>query len=139
MHEQMIMALHARRDEIEAELMRLLRLEPGNTALARSETLAYLAGDTFEAIFRRLRRGRSRSRHRNPQCQCGRNPYVRYYAATRQALLGALIEIQHAHPGIAAPQRGEDIAQLDEVICAVIGEYSEDFATLCQHCSNRQK
>jgi hypothetical protein len=138
MNDQTLVVLQARRDEIGAELIRLLRLERGNTALSRSETLAYLVGGTLDAVFSRLRRGRSRSSYGQPQCQCGRNPYVRYYVAARQALLGALIDIQYSRPDLAAFQRSDDIAQLDEAVCAVIGEYSEGFASLCQHCSTRE-
>ncbi len=112
MQAELLAALRARRVEIRARWAELLRVEPVNTPLAQPDALAHLIDWTLEEIFRGLLHATPRRRHSNvvqghfrPECPCGRNPLLAYFAIAEQALQEALILVQASLPHLDPLER----------------------------------
>lgn len=128
-----LQALKVRRTDIKARWTRLLHLERANTALANPDTLAFLIDETLRVVFAALESDNLPERDTPPCCSCGRNPYLGYFAAGKQALLEVLIEVQREHPRLTSAQRDADLKSVVNALCVVIGDYADSFATLCLH------
>jgi hypothetical protein len=127
-------ALDSRRSEIKERWAALLRGEPVNTPLANPDTLVYLIDDTLDAVFVAIRDpANRRKRNRPPVCACGRNPFIAYFIAGKQALFEALVLAQAQLPALNPAERDHDADVLNEVIRTVIGEEIDSFGEVCQH------
>lgn len=126
--------LRARRPEIRSRWLELLFVEPVNTPLANPRALFFLLDETLETIFATLRRGPG-SRHAIPQseCPCGRNPYLSYFRAGRQALFEALILYQVAAPKLVPAERDAAVGSLDLAFRQVAADVIDGFGSLCRH------
>src|SRR3954462_4663597 len=99
MQEELVRALRDRRAETRARWEALLRIEKVNTPLANPDALVFMIDWTLDEVFGALLRPLSSRRrpakfenHRpRPECPCGRNPLLAYFAAGEQALEEALI------------------------------------------------
>lgn len=126
-------ALRARRPQIRARWLELLFVEPVNTPLANPRSLIFLLDETIDAVFAALRRGASNRRVPVPDCPCGRNPYLSYFRAGRQALLEALVLLQAETAALDPDERDNAVATLNAALGRVAAEAIEGFGSLCQH------
>jgi hypothetical protein len=128
--------LQARRGEIRAHWETLLRLERASSPLAQPDTLVHLLDTTLDEIYRDLELWSPR-RHPTaaadaPRCPCGRNPFLAYFAAGRQAMRDALIRVQTAGPAPTARQRDLTLACVDQVFSHISSREVTSFCGLCQ-------
>lgn len=128
-------ALGVHRFFIRAQWERLLRLDRGSSPLARPDTLVHLLDTTLDEIFATLPDWSVR-RHPSPRperiCPCGRNPYLYYFAAGRQALNEGLIMVQAQMPGLTAEARDRALACLDQIFDRIARREITAFCGLCQ-------
>lgn len=127
--------LRNRRPSIRARWLELLFVEPVNTPLANPRSLIFLLDETLDAVFAALRRGGAARSIPAPDCPCGRNPYLSYFRAGRQALLEALVLLQAETPGLDPRERDSAVTELNAALGRVSYEMIEGFGTLCQHRS----
>ncbi len=133
MDQTIVDALRARQSEVKARWTLLLQIERANTALANPDTLAFLIDETLRAVFAAIASEHPPERDTPPCCSCGRSPYLAYFAAGKQSLLETLITVQREQAGLSVGQRGRDLKLVTSALCAVIGDYSDSFATLCRY------
>lgn len=126
-------ALRERRPQIRARWLELLFVEPVNTPLANPRSLIFLLDETLDAVFAALRRTSSNRRLPMPDCPCGRNPYLSYFRAGRQAMLESLVLLQAATPALDPDDRDAAVTQLNAALARVAYEAIEGFGSLCQH------
>jgi hypothetical protein len=97
MPDDFLRALIASRRDIHARWEVLLRIERVNTPLANPDTLVFLITSTLDEVFAALRVGEDARRPPaageigRPDCACGRNPFLAYFAAGEQALAEGLV------------------------------------------------
>lgn len=127
--------LLARRPELRQAWERLLRIEKTVSPLAHPDALVHLIDKTLDEIFRDLVQRSPRrhpSRASGPNCPCGRNPLLAYYAAGRQALREALVGAQAANPALLREAREADMQLLNEVFDHIARREIESFCAVCQ-------
>jgi hypothetical protein len=138
MQESLLRALNARRPEIRGRWEALLRIERVNTPLANPDTLIYLFDWTLDEIFAVFRN----PVHGPPlpsaafRCECGRNPFVPYFVAGKQALIEALIWVQAEIRDLDAVQRDASFSEVCSVIDHLQQREVSSFCGLCQHHSS---
>jgi hypothetical protein len=128
-------ALVEHRRFIHAQWERLLRLDRGNTALARPEALVHLLATTLDEIYTALPAATTRrrpSRQPVPDCPCGLNPLLDYFAAGRQALRETLVLIQSRQPNLTALERDEAMACIDQILNRIARREILTFCGVCQ-------
>ena len=112
-----------------------MRIEKAQSPLAHPDALVYLLDTTLDEVFRGLAQ-RSLPRHPSrasvPECPCGRNPLLAYYAAGRQALREVLVRVQAMTPGLTVVARDADLQLLDEVFDQIARREIEAFCAICQ-------
>jgi len=128
--------LQAHRGEIRAHWETLLRLERASSPLAQPDTLVHLLDTTLDEIFRDIQLWSPRrqpTRAAAPDCPCGRNPLLAYFAAGRQALRDALIRAQASGPAAPTPAaRDAALACVDQVFSHISAREVRSFCALCQ-------
>lgn len=129
-------ALRDRRAEIRARWREILFVEPVTTPLADPRTLVFLLDDTLDRLFAALGRGAGAGPVPWPVCACGRNPFLAYFRAGRQALLEALVMVVATAVDRAADERDEAFAELEAAISRVARDEIEGFRGLCTHRSD---
>jgi len=135
MDDQTQRALVEHRLFIRAQWERLLRLDRGNTALARPDTLVHLLDTTLDEICATLPAAAKRRRpsgQPGPVCPCGHNPFLDYFAAGRQALRETLVLIQSRQPELTAADRDAAMVSLDQVLNRIARREIEAFCGVCQ-------
>lgn len=128
-------ALVGQRPFIHTQWEKLLRLDRGNSALARPDTMVHLIDTTLDELFASLPAWSARrhaSRMPEPVCPCGRSPFLAYFAAGRQALNETLITIQAGMPELEATARDDAFACLDQVFSRIARRDIESFCSVCQ-------
>jgi hypothetical protein len=135
-----LQALIAHRHRIRANWETFLRLERPSSPLANPDALVHLLDRTLDEIFTDLALWSARAHPRayEPRCPCGRNPWLTYLDAGRQALREALVEVQAALPDLLAPSRDESMACLDQVLDHLARREIEAFCALCQFRSKAE-
>jgi hypothetical protein len=127
--------LRAHRREIRVQWEALLRLERASSPLAQPDTLVHLLDTTLDEVFRDLELWSPR-RHPAPVsapfCPCGRNPFLAYFAAGRQALRDALVRAQSTGPIPSPAQRDTALACVNEVFSHISVREVNLFCALCQ-------
>lgn len=126
-------ALRERRPQIRARWLELLFVEPVNTPLANPRSLIFLLDETLDAVFAALRRASLNRGVPVPDCPCGRNPYLSYFRAGRQAMLESLVLLQAATPALDPDDRDAAVTELNAALARVAYEAIEGFGSLCQH------
>lgn len=133
MQTDLAQALRARRPQIRARWLELLFVEPVNTPLANPRSLIFMLDETLDAVIAATRRGPPPKRLASAECHCGRNPYLSYFRAGRQALFEALVLFQAEMPSLEPRERDAAVEQLNDALSRVSGEMIDAFGSLCQH------
>lgn len=140
MQDELVRALRARRAEIHARWEALLRIEKVNTPLANPDALVFMIDWTLDECFATLRPLHARKRNgkipesavAKPDCPCGRNPLLTYFAAGEQAIEEALI-LEQASASILDPiQRDEAFLELKLTVRDIARREIEAFCSVCQ-------
>ncbi len=140
MQDELVRALRARRAEIHARWEALLRIEKVNTPLANPDALVFMIDWTLDECFATLRPLQSRRRNgrlpenttHKPDCPCGRNPLLAYFAAGEQAIEEALILEQASASTIDPVKRDEAFAELKLTVREIARREIEAFCSVCQ-------
>jgi hypothetical protein len=141
MQEDLIRALRDRRGDIRARWETLLRIERVNTPLANPDALVFMIDWTCDELFAALVHPPSRRRagrpidnnHGRPDCPCGRNPLLTYFAAGEQALEEALILEQASRPTLEPLERDMAFAELQLAVREIARREIESFCAICQY------
>jgi hypothetical protein len=145
MQETLVNALRSHRPQIRDSWAALLRAEPVNTPLGHPDALVHLLDWTLDEIFRDLATmsPRRRSARRpidldyRPECPCGRNPLLAYFAAGEQAMREALILAQAATAGLDPIERDASLEELNVVLHHIARREIEAFCGVCQYRRDR--
>jgi hypothetical protein len=139
MQDELVRALRARRAEIHARWEALLRIEKANTPLANPDALVFMIDWTLDECFASLRPGQPRRRsaggpaaNAKPECPCGRNPLLTYFAAGEQAIEEALILQQASASSIDPVERDNAFAELKHTVREIAHREVEAFCSVCQ-------
>ncbi|HVU32781.1 MAG TPA: hypothetical protein VHE61_05065 [Opitutaceae bacterium] len=140
MQDDLVRALRARRAEIHARWEALLRIEKVNTPLANPDALVFMIDWTLDECFAGLRPLSLRRRNGHapaalaprPECPCGRNPLLAYFAAGEQAIEEALILEQASASAIDPVQRDDAFAELKLTVREIARREIEAFCAVCQ-------
>jgi len=144
MENALLRALSDRRQETRARWEVLLRIERVNTPLANPDALVHLFDWTLDEVFSKIQEGHASvavaaappSVLVTLECQCGRNPFVAYFRAAKQALTEALVLEQSETALLNPSERDSQMAELRQVIDA-IGQ--GEIAAFCALCTHRPK
>ena len=140
MQDELVRALRARRAEIHARWEALLRIEKVNTPLANPDALVFMIDWTLDECFATLRPPHIRKRNgripdaevAKPDCPCGRNPLLAYFAAGEQAIEEALILEQASASTLDPGQRDEAFLELKFTVRDIARREIEAFCSVCQ-------
>ncbi len=140
MQEDLIRALRDRRGDLRARWETLLRIERVNTPLANPDALVFMIDWTCDELFAALshpaarrRTGRAQETAARPECPCGRNPLLTYFAAGEQAMEEALILEQASRPTLEPTERDAAFAELQLAVREIARREIESFCAVCQH------
>ena len=140
MQAELVHALRTQRPQIRARWAELLHAEPVTTPLANPDALIHLLDWSLEEVFRglttlasRRRAGRHESSDYKPDCPCGRNPLLAYFAAGEQAMREALVLAQAASATLDPIERDASLHELDVVLQHIARREIEAFCGVCQH------
>lgn len=139
MEESLVQLLRTKCADIRSRWSDLLHVERALSPLAHPDMLVYLLDETLEKIFTGLS---SAAGQKNPaplapapawpRCDCGLNPYIRFYAAGELALLEALVISQAEIHVRDATARDLAVLELYEVVRRFARNDVELFCSLCQ-------
>jgi hypothetical protein len=139
MEDSLVQSLRARRADIRSRWNDLLHVERALSPLAHPDTLAFLLDQTLEKILAGLKSPGGETNRATlgpppawPRCDCGRNPYLRFYVAGEHALLEALVLIQAEIHVRDANARDLAVLELYEVVRLFARNDVELFCSLCQ-------
>lgn len=139
MQDELVRALRGRRAEIHARWEALLRIEKVNTPLANPDALVFMIDWTLDECFAslrppgsRYRNGRAEPAAAKPDCPCGRNPLLAYFAAGEQAIEEALILEQARASCLDPVQRDEAFTELKLTVRDIARREIEAFCSVCQ-------
>lgn len=140
MQDELVRALRARRAEIHARWEALLRIEKVNTPLANPDALVFMIDWTLDECFASLRPPHIRRRNGKsaessvpkPECPCGRNPLLAYFAAGEQAIEEALILEQARASTLEPTQRDEAFTELKLTVREIARREVDAFCSVCQ-------
>ncbi|MDO8543255.1 MAG: hypothetical protein Q7S40_22695 [Opitutaceae bacterium] len=133
MQKEVEQAMRLRRGQIRSRWLELLFVEPVNTPLANPRALIFMLDETLDAIFAALRCGSAEQPASAPDCPCGRNPYLSYFRAGRQALFEALVLLQAEAPTLDPVARDAAVTALDLALRQIATDAIEGFGSLCRH------
>ncbi len=134
MEPDLIANFESQRTDLFARWKDLLALDRTASPLASPEILVYMIDQTIEELLLALRRGRAAGQRRPEPvaCECGRNPYLPYFGAGRQAIREALVLAQAAIPFLGAATRDAALAELDCAYREIERRHIEPFCAICQ-------
>ena len=143
MQEGLVATLRARRPTIRAHWEALLRAEPVATPLGHPDSLVHLLDWTLDEIFTALTNPLARHRQggahgatdERPECPCGRNPLLAYFAAGEQAMHEALILAQIAAAPLDPLERDASFNELNSALKHIA---HREIAAFCGVCQFRQ-
>ncbi len=146
MQEPLVSALRARRPKVREHWEALLRAEPINSPLGHPDALVHLIDWTLDEIFTALgnplarhRAGGTRFAHEHrPECPCGRNPLLAYFAAGEQAMHEALILAQVDTAPLDPLERDASFDELNLVLQHISRREVEAFCGVCQFRSGHR-
>jgi hypothetical protein len=145
MEESLVQPLQARRAEIRSRWNDLLHVERALSPLAHPDTLVYLLDETLEKIFSGLSSAGKKMHPAPlapapawPHCDCGRNPFLRFYVAGEHAILEALVIIQAEIHMRDANARDRAVLELYAVVRRLARHDVELFCSLCQLRDDRR-
>lgn len=138
----MLQELVGRRSEISARWEALLRIERVNTPLANPDALVHMFDWTLDEVFAVLRGSSAITEDAAPfattaislpSCLCGRNPYVAYFKAAKQAMMEALILVQSETMLLDPGERDAAANELRETLNQLWQREVTAFCALCTH------
>ena len=137
MQDGLVNALRSQRAQIRARWDDLLHVERAKTPLANPDALVHLLDWTLDEIFRALhhahrRRNRNGRSDYHPECPCGRNPLLAYFASGEQALREALVNVQAATPHLDPVERDAALLELNLALQHIARREIEAFCGVCQ-------
>lgn len=129
--------LQRRRFAIQSRWDTVLRTEPVTSPLANPDSLVHLIEPTIEAVLSALHAGErpsatSAARATPPKCPCGRNPFLAFFAAGRQAMREGLVLSQAALAPLDPVQRDRSLTDLEEILDEISRREIEAFCGVCQ-------
>lgn len=140
MQEPLVNALRVRRPKARQHWEALLRAEPVSSPLGNPDALAHLIDWTLDEIFTAI--GNPLARHRaggarlatdqRPECPCGRNPLLAYFAAGEQAMREALVLAQTDCAPLDPLERDASFEELNLVLQQISRREIESFCGVCQ-------
>lgn len=141
MQELLMHSLRGQLPQIRQRWEALLHVEPVNTPLAYPDAVVHLLDWTLDEIFSALsslssrRRVARKTSHpgEHPECPCGRNPLLAYFAAGEQAMREALVLAQAALPVLDPVERDASLHELDHVFHQIAHREIESFCGVCQY------
>ena len=143
MQETLVGALRSRRPKIRAHWEALLRAEPVASPLGHPDSLIHLLDWTLDELFyvlanpfARRRTGTVHMFAEPPECPCGRNPLLAYFAAGEQAMREALILAQAAAAPLDPLERDASLDELNVVLQHISRREIEAFCGVCQFRSS---
>lgn len=142
METALLRALSDRRQETRARWEVLLRIERVNTPLANPDALVHLFEWTLDEVFSKIREKNSSMAvvavsppvPTSSECHCGRNPFVAYFKAAKQALTEALVLEQSESRLLNPSERDSDMTELRQ---AIDGVGRSEIAAFCALCTYR--
>jgi hypothetical protein len=119
----------------------LLRADRANTPLGNPDALVHLLDWTLDEVFGALTKPAARRRLSRsvptagdtPECPCGRNPLLHYFAVGEQALEEALILAQASLPMLDPLERDAAMEELNLVLHQIARREIEAFCGVCVH------
>lgn len=128
--------LRGRRQETRARWEVLLRIERVNTPLANPDALVNLFNWTLDEVISKIGPGDTAVLPAGGwACECGRNPFVAYFKAAKQALMEALVLEQAETPLLDPIDRDRAMAELRSAVDWVGQNEVAAFCALCTHRS----
>ncbi len=145
MQDGLLDGLRVQRSQIRERWAALLHTERANTPLAHPDALVHLLDWTLDEIFRDLAHLASRRRAtpqpigalEHPECPCGRNPLLAYFAAGEQAMREGLVLAQVATPVLSPAERDASLFEIDLVLHHIARREIEAFCGVCQFRQGR--
>ena len=139
MQESLAAALRDRRPETRQHWETLLRTEPVATPLGHPDSLVHLIDWSLDEIYSAISHPLTEQhadRHRQkdhgpPDCACGGNPLLRYFAAGRQAMREALVLSQAARPSLDPLERDASFDELNLVLDEISRRELGAFCSVC--------
>lgn len=143
MQEELVRALRSRRAEIHARWEALLRIEKVTTPLANPDALVFMIDWTLDECFSCLRPAggdhrKAPASFAKPDCPCGRNPLLAYFAAGEQAIEEALILEQARASAVDPQQRDAAFTELKLTVRDIARREVEAFCSVCQYPKTAQ-
>ena len=155
MQDALFSALAARRGHIRARWEDLLRLERATSPLANPDALVHLIGQTLDEFYAAVSAGgpgEETAQNHAPAhghghahahahgagegaealCPCGRNPFLVYFTAGRQALREGLVMSEASMPVLDKAERDGALVLLDTVYRRIEHREVAAFCALCQ-------
>lgn len=120
----------------------LLRVSPVVTPLGHPDSLVHLIDWSLDEIFSKLTNplpplaAEEPGVIRDVMCSCGRNPFIAYFDAGRQAMQESLVLVQAAMAPIDPELRDGSLRELGEVLRAISRQEIESFCGVCQFRSS---
>lgn len=135
MQEEVLSSLLARRPQLRQHWETLLRTERASSPLANPEALIFMMDWTFDRVFEALKFSSSRlhGAHPRPDCTCGLNPLLVYFATMEQVLIEGLVLTQVELSHRPAHRHEADLAWLKLAIEYIASREIGAFCSVCQH------
>jgi hypothetical protein len=120
----------------------LLRIEKIRSPLSNPDALVHLFDWTLGQICVSLAGNENTETNDSPQetiggsssnCGCGRNPYIGYYKAAKQAMIEALVLEQAEAPNLDANDRDTALLHLTRALDRLGRKEVSSFCALCVH------
>lgn len=137
MQEPLVSALRARRPKVREHWETLLRAEPVNSPLGHPDSLVHLIDWTLDELFTALGNPLSghapatRAAEPQPDCPCGRNPLLAYFAAGQQAMHEALVLAQVDCAPVNPIERDAAFEEVNLVFLHISRREIEAFCGVC--------
>jgi hypothetical protein len=135
MQEEVFNSLRARRPQMRQHWETLLRTERASSPLANPEALIFMMDWTLDRVFEALRftTHRLQGAPARPDCTCGLNPLLVYFATMEQVLIEGLVLTQVELSHRPAHRHEADLAFLKLAIEYIASREIGAFCAVCQH------
>lgn len=135
MQEEVFNTLRARRPQLRQHWETLLRTERASSPLANPEALIFMMDWTLDRVFEAMRMTTAKlhTASPRPECTCGLNPLLVYFATMEQVLIEGLILAQVEVTHRPAHRHEADLAHLKLAIEYVASREIGAFCAVCQH------
>lgn len=135
---ELLNGLRERRVRTRIQWEALLRASPVVTPLGHPDSLVHLIDWSLDEIFAALANplpsepGNGNAAPRVSVCACGRNPFIAYFDAGRQAMQEALVLSQAAIAPLDPRHRDSSLREVGFVLNSIARREIEAFCGICQ-------